>query len=656
MNKNIAMATLRLFKAFPKAETVDAKNIEAINNFNTDAIKHGLFVVSTADLSWARKKDVREIVCKYGISVKEMNQTFHKTFSKVANASDEQLFLEQIFHYMTTYGVESLGFKTGELCPVFIPAEVFNLPEEVSPKTKILVFNSLSQKEIIQNVIAFSEKNVAFSSDTIQDIMTLVKGFNINLDVDKINNKELRVIVCLEQEKVPRNPQDFLRLLFYISTKNSLMVKSQDNLYSIHHRFNCGYIINNDDRKKPINMLLNTYVDNFGYIPLASIFYQHKKLWLVLKNDKNAHIINKIRRLADKYKKHAKKGILDRITSDTSINVAEVEKEIQKVSLGKKVSLYNAIAFRKANPESTTYRIRNGKMYVKELNGVPAIFNTNKTKEIFDLLKKSIVEEVKEKVEGKTVYIPNNVNYVFPTSEKDFVGGIPCGSVAHMGKTATIGVHWENLPKSNTGNGRVDLDLHGSTMYSHYGWNSDYRSSDREVLFTGDMTDAPIEKGGATECFYLGEEVDQTFMFDLCFYNAYKNVFPFKYKLILDASPKDVFTREYILDNRSILTCVEMELPNINQKIGFITTNDDGKKDFVFCNFEVGTNCVPNNEPEKKKMVIDSLMLQYKTHLTLAEVLKEAGATVVDTVPEEGEFIDLSLEQITPSSIISLVY
>ena len=29
MNKNIAMATLRLFKAFPKAETVDAKNIEA---------------------------------------------------------------------------------------------------------------------------------------------------------------------------------------------------------------------------------------------------------------------------------------------------------------------------------------------------------------------------------------------------------------------------------------------------------------------------------------------------------------------------------------------------------------------------------------------------------------------------------------------------
>ena len=295
-------------------------------------------------------------------------------------------------------------------------------------------------------------------------------------------------------------------------------------------------------------------------------------------------------------------------------------------------------------------------MYVKELNGVPAIFNTNKAKEIFDLLKKSIVEEVKEKVEGKTVYIPNTVNYVFPTSEKDFVGGIPCGSIAHLGKTATIGVHWENLPKGSAENGRVDLDLHGSTMYSHYGWNSDYRSRDREVLFTGDMTDAPIEKGGATECFYLGEGVDQTFMFDLFFFNAYGNVFPFKYKLILDASPKDVFTREYILDNRSILTCVEMELPNIAQKIGFVTTNDEGKKDFVFCNLEAGTNCVPNNEPEKKKMVIDSLMLQYKTHLTLAEVLKEAGATVVDTVPEEGEFIDLSLEQITPTSIISLVY
>ena len=657
MKNNVVMATLRLFKAFPRAEVTE-RNVKNVNRFNSEAIKYGLFAVADADVRELNDSDIKVIVNKFGISLKEMNQTFHKNFSKVANASDEQLLFEQLLHYMTTYGVECLGFKAGELCPVFVPSEKLNLPEDITEDTKILVLGSMSAKEIAKSVQALSEKNVAFSATTLDDIMLLAKEYNVSLDVDAIANKELRVRVCVEQNKVPRNPQDFLRLLCYVVTDNSMMIKNRLTLASIDNYFDrSDYSWMDGSKKDNVNAFLHTYVKNFGYIPLAEIFFQHKKLWLVLKNEGNASIINKVRRLATKHKKPAQKGILDRLTSDASINLEDVKREIGKVSLGKKVSLYNALKFRQANPEATTYRVRNGKMFFKELNGVPEIFATDKAEKILDLLKSSIVAEVKERVEGKVVYIPENVNYVFPTSEKDFVGGIPCGSVAHMGKTATIGVHWENLPKAvNDGERRVDLDLHSSTLYGNFGWNSDYRSEDRQVLFTGDMTDAPAESGGATECFYLGEGVDQTFMFDLCFFNAYGNVFPFKYRLILDASPKDVFTREYILDKRSTLTCVEMEMTNANQKIGFVTTNSEGLKDFVFTNLEAGTKCVPNQEPEKKKMVIDSLVLQSKTRLTLAEVLRDAGATVVSTPPEEGEFVDLSLEQITPTSIISLAY
>lgn len=651
MKKNVVMAMVRLFKAFPKTEGgVNARNLGLLNSFNEKAIKHGLFVCPEANLvSWATRDDLLEIIKTYGISVEEMNATFHKSFSKVANASLEQLYFEQILHYMTTYGAEAFGFKAGELCPVYVPAEVLDLPEDVTDDTKIMVFGVMSEKEIKQAVKVLSEKNIAFSANTLDDIMLLAEAYDVDLDVDEISNKELRVRVCLEQNKVPANPQDFLRLLFFVVTNNSMVIKDRRSLSSIYSFFNDGYT---DDRKKKVNTLFKVYVDKFGYVPLASIFYQHKKLWLVLKNSGNSSIINKIRRLADKYKKPAKFGVLDRITSDPAVDVVEVEKELAKVSLGKKVSLYNALAFRKANPESTTYRIRNGKMFFKEIGDkTPAIFDTDKADRIFEAIKKSVVEEVKEKVEGKVVYIPNTINYVFPTSEKDFIGGIPCGSIAHMGETATVGIHWENLP-----DGRVDLDFHGSTMDSDYGWNSRYRSADRGVLFTGDMTDAPVEQGGATECFYLGENVDQTFMFDVCFYNAWDKAFPFKYKLILDASPKEVFDREYILDKDTMLTCIQMELANANQKIGFVKTNEEGLKDFVFCNFKAGAGCVPNREPERKRMLIESLMLQYQTRLTLAEVLVKAGATVVDTRPEEGEFVDLSFEQITPTSIISLIY
>ena len=641
--KSVAKAVLRLFKSLPSANEITSSTAKAVNEFNTIGVKYGLFAPANADLTWAAEKDIVEICKKYGSSLEEMNQTFHKSLRKVATASDEQLFFEQIMHYMTTYGVESLGFKTGELCPVFIPAEKLELPQD--SEVKILVFKTMSEKEIKENVIALSQKNVAYSTGTLGDIVTLAKAYNIELNADDIQNKELKIMVCSELGTVPKNPQSFLRLLFYTVMDNSLMVKNEENLRKLY----------NSGAYHMANKFLEIYIKKYGYAPLASIFYQHKKLWLVMKNSGNASIINKIRRLADKYKKPAQKGVLDRITSDATVSLDAIEKELEKVSLGKKVSLYNALSFRQAEPEATTYRIRNGKLYYKMLESVPEIFKNGKAKKIFDLLRKSIAKEVENKVKGKVVYIPDTVSYVFPTSEKDFIGGIPCGSVAHLGETATIGIHWENLPHE-----RVDLDFHCKTVSQSFGWNSSYRSKDRAVLFTGDMTDAPIEEGGATECFYLGEKAKEDYMFDICFYNAWCNfaddIFPFKYKLILDASPKKVFDRQYILDNKTVLTTVEMEMQNANQKIGFVSSNENGLKDFMFCNLEAGTGCVPNNDPETKKMLIESLVLQYKTRLSLADVLAEAGAVVVNTRPDDGEFVDLSFEQISPTSIVSLVF
>ena len=51
-----------------------------------------------------------------------LNSTFHQNFGKVAEASEKQLFAEQLVHYITTYGFASLGVYDDST--VFVPREL----------------------------------------------------------------------------------------------------------------------------------------------------------------------------------------------------------------------------------------------------------------------------------------------------------------------------------------------------------------------------------------------------------------------------------------------------------------------------------------------------------------------------------------------------
>lgn len=651
LTKLVTLAVFRLFKSLPKAKILNQNT-----DFNKIAITHGLFISPDADFTAI--DDIKDEILSYGITTEQMNQTFHKSLKVVAESTDEELFFHQILNYITTYGVESLGFKVGEICDVYIPNEVLNLPED-SDSVKITVIGSISDDEIRQRLKSLSEKNIAYSKNVLDDIILLSKSFNVDLNVDSIANKELRVRVCTEFNKVPSNPQQFLRFLNFIVLNDSLFIKNEErlnSLWSLNKVISFRYDAN---KASQINKSLNAYIEKYGFKPLAEIFYQHKKMWLILKNKGNATIINKIRKLADKYKKPFKKGVLDRLTNDSNIELSEIQKELKKVSLGKKVSAYNAMTYRQNYPESITYHIRNGKMFFKELDKTsrPEVFNTSKAKEIMDLLYNSIVESIRDKVEGKVIYIPDTIHYAFPTSEKDFISGIPCGSVAHLGKSAIVGVFWENY-KDDDDEIRIDLDLHMYSQDGEYGWDSNYRSGKRDILFTGDMTNAPIGQG-ATESFYLGETAKGSYAFNLNYFNKDRDVETLKYKLILDAMPVDAvdaFSRNYIMDKKTMLTCVNMELKSAlstSQNIGIIC-DCNGCKNFVFYNYSLGMNSTCVKDEDDKKMIVDSLKLQCATRLSLNNVLKDAGAEITDRYVNG--CIDLSLNGIAPTTIVELLF
>lgn len=655
-SKKTALAALRLFKALPKAKAETAANHGKSKQFNDTFIRFGIYVVPEADFSVIDQSARKEILSKYGLSAEQMNQTFHKSFSAVAGASDETLRFQQALHYLTTYGVESLGFKTGEICSVYIPDEKLNLPED-SAGFRINIIGAISADEIREKVKSLSEKNIAFSTVTMEDIILLSKEYDIDLDPDAISCKELRTRVCAELNKVPSDPQEFLRLLNFLVSGDSLLIKSRILLSVLFERSK----IKCDDIDKA-NAALELYVNKYGYVPLASIFYRHKKIWLTIKNKKNASVINRIRRLADKHRKPAGRNILDCVISDPSWDISEAAEELKKVSLGKKVSLLNAMRYRMKYPSSINYRIRNGGVYFKELDSSsrPAVFDMPKADEIMELLYNGIIEQVKEKAAGKTVYIPDYIHYAFPTSEKDFVSGIPCGSVAHLGKTATIGVFWENIPEKGNPAGRteeirIDLDLHMSSVDGDFGWDGEYSSNAHKIIFTGDMTDAPVGTG-ATECFHIGEGIEQAFSFNLNFFNYQPDACPLGYKLIMDSSPADVFNRDYIMDKKTVLAGISMELKNQSQNIGMICNNSEGGMDFIFSNVNTHTGCSNDKDSARKSLFIESMKLQSGSRISLAEILSRAGARVVNTIPEDCEFADLSFQAITPVSIIELIF
>lgn len=129
-----------------------------------------------------------------------------------------------------------------------------------------------------------------------------------------------------------------------------------------------------------------------------------------------------------------------------------------------------------------------------------------------------MVDRISTNVKGKYIYIPNNITYAAPTSEKQFNGNIPAGSYIEVPRIDDLvyGVHWTNLPGDGkyqsrgfygeikpNGEERVDLDLKQMNKNEVFGWDASYRSSASDILFSGDITDAPAPTG-ATELFYVG--------------------------------------------------------------------------------------------------------------------------------------------------------
>ncbi|KKL75008.1 hypothetical protein LCGC14_2059240, partial [marine sediment metagenome] len=59
--------------------------------------------------------------------------------------------------------------------------------------------------------------------------------------------------------------------------------------------------------------------------------------------------------------------------------------------------------------------------------------------------KEFVIKNVSKNVKGKKIYVPENITYSLPATEKQFTGFFPSGTCVKIPKDMIVGVHWKNV-------------------------------------------------------------------------------------------------------------------------------------------------------------------------------------------------------------------
>lgn len=676
--KNIELQTavLKLFKGIVYDGSNELK--EYNESFITNFLSNGIILDDVAIKIFSQNDNQKllEIINNLYGKPNYLNNTFYKSYSDVSEASDLKLFLDKILHYLTTYGFENLGIY--DESTVYIPNKEIGLEISSEPIyfTKIKTY---SINEVKLKVINMLNSGIALKHETINLLINIIKDLNIiaDINIDDIKNREAKCIISYELGLIPDNGDDILRTLIYIALENTSLIRSvrvfrdiQLTLYANPNRFiDCYNYIKKLNKESTIKTISETFLRN-------------KQLWLAFKfhddtfnsDQVDVGIVKFINKFINKLRKQA---IHNHKSVKIAYNLSNVKYEIiasaidnnykkltKNETIYSKIKAYNyIISLLNADNEDfnyKNYRIRNGKTYSIEKQNKKVI-NVNLYKSLSIKLYDDISNTIKQKIGNNKIYIPKNIVYVAPVSEKKFVDGIPELSYIKIENSLNIGVHWENVV-SNEQEINTDLDLKLVGIDSMFGWDAEYREKN-DILFTGDLTVAPIKRGGATEAFLISNNKSAK----LLMLNNYTNRCDVDYKLMIEdvnmseeiktkfidcksgvykeQDDKERFKANTIFDLNKTLT--------LNSKIGYcafsqknIGVYKDNK--FYFTGSQIGQGATTIRK-DYIDTYLKAIQNEAENHLSINELLKDY--LVEDKKDAQ---IDLSLDNITSDTFINL--
>ena len=520
----------KIFKIFGKV-LLTSKPKVSFNQMNELTLKQGVFVPENLCYRW-----LFEYFREQQINV---NSTFYKSWNDVTSKTRWELFLDQVRHYMSTYGT---NFER----EAWVPNDG-DLPE--FPYKELKVLESVTLEEFKEALIKLAYSNIAMTADTLTSITDLVKEYNITLSLDKIKNRELKLRLIPMNYKF-KDGQECLLWILWKWCNISMLVKNKETFTQI----------------RPESSMLPVLIKNREV--LATVFFRNKDVFMQFKKCKElCHAINVIRKLATKLHKPMEKSIWLRLEE---LNDSERENLFNKTPIFKLVQMYNVLS----NPTGY-YVIRNGKAFYKDS------ISRHTSQKLLTQLLVAIIAKVPV---VDSISLPKGIELAMPTSEKNFIGDIPIGSYINCAdKNTMIGIYWRNKW------GARDLDLHCRTIDgSTIGWNADYGLADKAIMFSGDMTNADPE---ATEVMWFKNKPQES----IVSVSEYSGLANYKYDLFVAQEDATDFGKGYMVDPRNVIYKAEVSFSNKRDvTLGYFR---DGK--FVFHSCNIGNGLVPTSIRER---------------------------------------------------------
>lgn len=581
------MKTLKLFNSVVAKES----------NKTTFVSEQGL-IIETGAL-WAKKEIIKfyknEHLDGFGL-----NKSFHKSWKTILTSSREKLWMEQIRHYISTYGSEFEDV-------IYIPNEVLDAPDM---KLSFKVIKAYSREVMTAKCLNLLQSGIALTEETINDLLSVLAdqlSYTFTGD-EKIKNKEASVKIADMYGVLPKNTLEFFRFIIYRATGDSLLIKSNEVIEAI----------------KASNYNPAVQLEQFGLKKVAEIFNRFKPLFLAFKQ-KCPQVINKISRLS---KTHHKPLVVNPLNFVTSVLLSEDDKHwLDNATPFALFKALSACHTRMQGQYAFAYRIRNGKSFVKKSKTSGTIWPN------YDFL----LDYVKDRfnLSGKKFFLPVNVEYALPTSEKMYVGNIPTGT-KFFGQSLAVGVYWENDW------GAHDLDLSGLNIGGKVGWNADYKQGGGHLLYSGDITNAP---NGAVEYLYAQDGLKEPTLVVNSVYSGKGNC---EYKIIVGGG--DDVEYNYMMNPENLLAETRCQSVQRQTILGMLLPGEEIQC-FVLLNFGAGNSRVSGNS-EVSVNATDALYQQWSNPISFREMIKELGGEFVKTKATAD--YDFSLDQLQKDSFLKI--
>lgn len=556
----------KVFEIFGKVLISNKTKVNYVE-INNIAIKRGFLVPKELCYEWLEilLADLPE----------SYNSTFYKSWTSVKEKSRLELLLDQMIHYMSTYGTNYQG-------ETWVPEELESID---FPRQELKVLEGITYDELVPKVQSIAYGNVAVKEDMIQ----FLEQFKNELDIDKIKIRQLKYRLIDENYQF-KDGQECLNYILYHYFQIPLLIKNIEVLSMIKCHYCYGY-------ESKLSKIIKT-----NEKILSSVFLRNKDVFLTIKSLSRIlhNPINRLRKLAKTNHKPITNWWLklDQLTSARRIEM------FNNASLYKLVQVYNAY-----NNPTGFYIIRNGNGWYKDsyTKKHPAIV----THELLH----AISGRIKKLAAGRKFYLPKGIDLAMPMSEKNFIGDIPIGSTIDCADNNTmVGIYWRNEW------GVHDLDLHAKTTTGiEIGWNRSYYDNGQNIIFSGDMTNADPE---ATEIIWFKKKPEDC----IISVNEYNGNSKYKLRFFVAQEKATKFERSYMVNPNSVIYDTEMEVENKPQlTLGFIK---DSK--FVFHSCSVGKGRVPSGI---ERNILEHLVQM--NYLKIKNIFELAGVEIVDSPDED---------------------